>query len=311
MKVTKLNYENFVIDYIEGELEPKQKIAFDKFLLAHPEVQKEINEYLAAPILPIEENIVYENKASLRKRKAFNPWIILSIAALFLITFGIFFFNTKTEATSKLNHITTEENNNTTKYENVEKLFEQKTDEIDTNSNSKNLNDKNSKLELVSKKETESKKVRKHDSDFNAGFMAQNVEPKSILETELPIKHNAVSLANTIEETNQVLVANTEVNPSKSIQIETNNNTDLIPINTISRLNVIDQKFEIENRAIATIDIDFQKVNRPITENKNPFWDLIKPAAYEDLNLKDAVAVSSKPENRNILKTIAPRAFTK
>ena len=51
MKINKLNYETYVIDYLEGTLCAADRAAFESYLLEHPEVNEEIADYLAAPII--------------------------------------------------------------------------------------------------------------------------------------------------------------------------------------------------------------------------------------------------------------------
>ncbi len=65
MKITKHNYEEFILDFIEGNLSQKDTFLFQQFLELNPDVQKEIMDFENI-ILP-DENIVFEEKYLLKK----------------------------------------------------------------------------------------------------------------------------------------------------------------------------------------------------------------------------------------------------
>jgi len=65
MKITKHNYEEFILDFIEGKLSENDNILFQKFLDSNPDVENEILNFENV-ILP-EENIVFEEKYLLKK----------------------------------------------------------------------------------------------------------------------------------------------------------------------------------------------------------------------------------------------------
>jgi len=98
MKINKLNYENYVIDYIEGTLSTELKKDFDLFLEKNEEVYEEIKDYISAPTLE-ESSEVYDDKKLLKKSEGFNPYYLLALIPIFLI--GAYFFSSTNEPIEK------------------------------------------------------------------------------------------------------------------------------------------------------------------------------------------------------------------
>jgi len=65
MKITKQNYEEFILDFIEGNLSQKDTLLFQQFLELNPDVETEIMDFENV-ILP-DENIVFQDKDLLKK----------------------------------------------------------------------------------------------------------------------------------------------------------------------------------------------------------------------------------------------------
>ena len=84
MKINKLNYELHIVDYLEGTLDAELKVGFDDFLQKYPEIQEEINMYLAAPRISEDKTINYEYKDSLKKTTAsnFKGWGVIGLLLL-------------------------------------------------------------------------------------------------------------------------------------------------------------------------------------------------------------------------------------
>jgi|GEM_PF-6256317 len=90
MKITSLNYEKYVIDFLEGELSPEAHTAFQQYLLQHPEVQDEISDYLTSPTVPMAAVAYPHTKQLLRKSKSRIWWmgfIVLALAGLSIALF--------------------------------------------------------------------------------------------------------------------------------------------------------------------------------------------------------------------------------
>jgi flagellar biosynthesis GTPase FlhF len=92
MKITKLNYELYIIDYLEGTLDASVRTEFDSFMNQHPEVKLEIESYLEAPVMIEDEKVIMENKHTLKKgvTKSRVGWITALL--LLPLACGIFYF---------------------------------------------------------------------------------------------------------------------------------------------------------------------------------------------------------------------------
>jgi len=86
MKINKLNYEAFAIDYLEGTLSADDRKAFDAFVREHPEVKAELDDYLAGPIIEDLGSEGFERKADLKRKGGMNKGVVL----LVLLLIGIF-----------------------------------------------------------------------------------------------------------------------------------------------------------------------------------------------------------------------------
>ncbi len=96
MKINKLNYETFVIDYLEGQLSADDRRAFERFVEEHPEVRAEMDAFLQAPILTEDEGVVYSQKAKSKKRGSVLYWVLGGVLVLMLGT-GVWMFSSPSE----------------------------------------------------------------------------------------------------------------------------------------------------------------------------------------------------------------------
>jgi hypothetical protein len=63
--ITKYNYEEYCIDYIEGTLPPDTRMAFEDFLSQNPEIKAELNAFATVELVPDTEQ--YSGKETLKK----------------------------------------------------------------------------------------------------------------------------------------------------------------------------------------------------------------------------------------------------
>lgn len=89
MKINKLNYEAFMIDYIEGTLSLEDRAMMDLFLSYHPDLKAEINQYLEAPRLVEDVELVFTEKAKYLKRTQ-HIWSIIAITITILLSALLF-----------------------------------------------------------------------------------------------------------------------------------------------------------------------------------------------------------------------------
>ncbi len=66
MKINKINYEQFAIDYLEGTLPPEDAAEMRKFLSKHPDIAAELEGMKDIFLVP-EEDIIFQNKQALKK----------------------------------------------------------------------------------------------------------------------------------------------------------------------------------------------------------------------------------------------------
>ncbi len=66
MMITSENYEIFVLDYLEGKLEPEMNLAFRLFLDGNPEIREEIESFEMVKL--VSADVEYPDKESLKRR---------------------------------------------------------------------------------------------------------------------------------------------------------------------------------------------------------------------------------------------------
>lgn len=69
MKINLQNYEEWMVDYIEGNLSAEQQKELQEFLVFHPELQKELDAFGLTKI-SADTSVVFENKESLKREPA-------------------------------------------------------------------------------------------------------------------------------------------------------------------------------------------------------------------------------------------------
>jgi hypothetical protein len=70
MKINRNNYEEFFLDYYDGNLNPNQISELFLFINENPEIKKEFDSFENFSIVA-DENIVFENKESIKKKEIF------------------------------------------------------------------------------------------------------------------------------------------------------------------------------------------------------------------------------------------------
>jgi DNA-directed RNA polymerase subunit L len=87
------NYEEYLIAYIDNELNDQEKIDFFKFTMAHPQVKEELAIYQQTKLQP-EKEVVFANKEILYKREEkvkviSMQWWKIAVAAAIILGIGI------------------------------------------------------------------------------------------------------------------------------------------------------------------------------------------------------------------------------
>ena len=89
------NYEEWLVSYVDNEVNEEQRIAVEKFAGRHPEVQEELNLFQQTKLQP--EKIFFSDKQVLYKREKARvvsmPWWRISVAAMLVLGAGIGLFS--------------------------------------------------------------------------------------------------------------------------------------------------------------------------------------------------------------------------
>jgi len=98
------NYEQWLIMYVDDELNAQERLAVEKFARAHPHVQEEVTIFLQTKLQP--EEIVFPNKEILYKRETTvrvisMQWWKVAVAAVLVIAAGITLYSIFNKSTHK------------------------------------------------------------------------------------------------------------------------------------------------------------------------------------------------------------------
>jgi len=96
------NYEEWLVSYVDNEMNQKQRILVEKFAASHPQVQQELNLFQQTKLQP--EKIFFTDKEVLYKRESARivsmQWWRISVAAMLVLAAGIGLFSIFNKKTS-------------------------------------------------------------------------------------------------------------------------------------------------------------------------------------------------------------------
>ena len=93
MKITKQNYEEYALDYIEGTLSAEDCQAFGRFLDSHPDIASEIAALQEEmPVLIPDLSVTYTDKPALKRKASLRPLFIRIGAVAAVLLAGVFIF---------------------------------------------------------------------------------------------------------------------------------------------------------------------------------------------------------------------------
>jgi len=101
MKINKINYEAYAIDYLEGTLSSADRKAFEELMAQYPAIKQELDDYLEAPLLTEDESILFEGKAELVQQGGNSVWLYVGMLVLVAALGALMFFG-KEETQSEL-----------------------------------------------------------------------------------------------------------------------------------------------------------------------------------------------------------------
>ncbi len=315
MDINRLNYEVHVIDYIEGRMNAEDKAAFDAFLLSNPMIKEEIEEYMKAPLITEDTNVIYERKEFSKKRRNLLPWFsILSLALL-----GIIFFINQ-------NPISINDN-----------LRHGQPEQLDYNKVKQLEHSQSKKIEQPELKSTQaiqhlppmanqeiSPDTNKNDSFYPQTTSTRGVEKQAASEIKINSEVIASTSAtptfpkpNSIASPNESIQTSTIIpEPSlASVDSEETQTTKLInsstPIANVTPIQELNKRgltlLEGKNRRIELV----VAVNRK--EKKSPNWkNLLVPQSFEEIDISQSFATDNlKSAVRDVKEALIPESFTK
>ena len=84
MKINKLNYEAYAVDYLEGNLSSGDRQVFEKLLKQYPEIKKELSDYLEAPLMQDSGSQVFVKKEEVKQKAGLGRslWVFIFLMSL-------------------------------------------------------------------------------------------------------------------------------------------------------------------------------------------------------------------------------------
>lgn len=294
MKINKLNYENYVIDYIEGTLSIDLKKDFDLFLEKNKDVYDEIKEYMSAPIYEETEEVFDNKKAVLQSN---NLGKIALLALIPILALGVYFISSnKTEQQNNIKE-TTENLAVETQTELEEtKQIESREQIATTKTESKQIA---KETPAVEKK----KKVEKNEVQKKTIEQKIRKQTKKIAEPTIPV----VQFAEAVPQAKQI----------ENREIETEAIASRVLISTPISLGNLDLRFETPGAKITNEKMAFAEVisQEPNTlEKKKLAWlEMITPESFEDIDLRESLAIETNTQinSRKILNAFIPESLVK
>ena len=291
MKINKLNYENYVLDYIEGTLSIELKKDFDLFLEKNKDVYEEIKDYMSAPIYEETEEI-FTNKKAVLKNSITGKYALLALIPIIFLG-AYFLMNNKIETTPLVENIERanqeERKNHEPITENQEERWsqeERRNPEPRTENRKKNEKRDSESIQeeiestepILNKENFDIKNITKPSS---SEMRFASVEPKrSVLEEEIiarPILNTAVA------------IGNIDFNIEDSYQRTAKSSMKIASVKTFNESEMKREK------------------------KSNGWLEMITPAAFEDIDLKESLAIQSNKniDSRKILNAFIPDTVVK
>jgi len=302
MKINKLNYEAFVIDYVEGNLSADDKTAVDTFLNLHPEIREELTDYLEAPILIEDDNITFDKKEELLR--PVSKKLLLSLLFLgLLISVGVILnqFSSSSSAIDSPNYEVPESSED----KSYLPLAEVKAQPVDFQELEKTTN--NSAVSQKVKSSNKAPDSKKQTTSTNLVASTKNSISKIIPSKALAVQTipKTSKIQNTVVD-QSLLTKNPE---SQKEEISSLASAPLIPTLTKDAIASTAQTQLLSQTKVMVIVIDQTQENN---ENKK-WWSVIAPQAYENTNLRQALSsISLKSAARQTDLSILPqRLITK
>lgn len=296
MKINKLNYEAFMIDYIEGNLSHTDRQAMDSFLNENPLLKQEINMYLEAPIIKEDPSIVFNSKAKLLKKEQGISSIVWLIPLLLIVSIGIWYLLKDPAVTPVKEHIVPMAESENLKEQQI--LSQQEGPKTLVDSKTVQINDSSvanqEKQDLQKLREKQEIQENKKAKPRRALTNQQKASPNQTPEITNTQKKNTERVSIAFEEP-------TENEPVLIVQLETEEilNQKMVSLENLSGLAL--KSIESNTRTLKLQDamvVDtFDLRNSDIVfipeQPKKKWWKVFVPQAYEDVSLENVATAST------------------
>jgi len=310
MKINKLNYENYVIDYIEGTLSIELKKDFDLFLEQNQDVYEEIKDYMSAPIYEETEE-VFTNKKAVLQSNNIGKYALMALIPLLLI--GAYFVmpsTTDTQTSTTAEKMEKEERwSREPRTENREErgdLEEGGNREPRTESR-----EERGDLEEGGNREAraESREERRNLEPRTENRDAKIIEPslnKENFDKENTSKPSLSEMRFAEVETTK------ETQKEKAVASRPILNTPV----AIKNLDLsFDHNYQRTSKSTMVIaQMDTFNESEEKKEKKNIGWlEMITPAAFENIDVRESLAIQSNKniDSRKILNAFKPETIVK
>lgn len=301
MKINKLNYENYVIDYIEGTLSIELKRDFDLFLENNKEVYDEIKDYMSAPILE-EPEVVFTDKKSIIRKNYTGRYALLALIPLLLV--GAYFLLGKQEAPTQ-----SSQKQKTEKKTETKEIEAKEIEMANTETESRILNKQKEEVEEVVPQSIEKKEakreIKKDVKTKQPMLKKENLDVEKMIQAS-PVEMNFASNETKIEE----------------IKIDEKPSHEFIK-NPIE-LGNMKMSFDFDTRTIPTTEMAFAEAKtfdgsqesklKEQIKNNSSWLEMFTPASFEDIDLKESLAIQTNVEvnsTRKILNAFIPESLVK
>ncbi len=279
MKVNKLNYEAFALEYLEGTLSSQEMKAMEQFLLINPAIQAELEEMKDFLVLT-SEPVVFANKKQLLKTPSrdkavwMNPWR-WSIAAsmLLLVAFLCYPKEQTIDPIATIPSIENKSGNTLSNNPTNAVLNSQKDTNEEVSSITAHLEvaDIKSQIEKVTPEKSVQQKIKNQTVAINKviEIIADNSAPIPSLIREEPTEVVAD------QETNKVLTDHQEVQSKE--RAKATNKIDFLETNSIALLKVPTDIHSsvINSSAISFIRDTSNRMAKVETQKRRTFKSLI------------------------------------
>jgi len=293
MKINKLNYENYVIDYIEGTLSIELKKDFDLFLEKNEEVYEEIKDYISAPVLE-ESTVVFEDKKSLKKSNSLSPYLLLAFIPILLL--GAYFLMPKTpekaepvelKTTEMVNQFAQAETNESQSI--IKEPIKKQVDEIKTEQQLEKVvsQRKSTPKPMINSQIEEKEEVLFASSETPTTIQSGDKLRMKIVKPSAPL----ISASPGLEKVNQIAALET------------------LSLNAFENSSSLAQA----DAAMANLTPQARKIKTQ-TPERSSWLEMITPASFEDIDLRESLAIESNVEintSKKILNAFIPESFVK